>query len=161
MGGSLGPIAANLSWLVSRRWPLKMVCFTFPRLWLRYVDGVLAFWSEPASSFGPFLSFLNGLRLTIRFSMEYEKEKKLPFLDVLIERSDYMKPTHTDQYIHRESSHPRSVFKGLARSLACRASSLCSAGRLGEEKKKINYVLFAVLRLLPLGRREMVEPCPR
>lgn len=65
------------------------------------------------SRLASFFSFLNSFRPTIRFLMECEKERKLPFLDVFIERSDigllfsiYRKPTHAGQYLHRESSHP-------------------------------------------------------
>ena len=54
--------------------------------------------------------FLNSLDVTgsIKFTYEVEQDGKLPFLDILLERTDsgglklsiYRKPTHTDQYLN-------------------------------------------------------------
>ena len=54
-----------------------------------------------------FLQHLNSQQLSIRFTMETEKDNKLAFLDTTILRepdgrlttSVYRKPTHTDQYL--------------------------------------------------------------
>ena len=54
-----------------------------------------------------FLQHLNSQQLSIRFTMETEKDNKLAFLDTAILRepdghlttSVYRKPTHTDQYL--------------------------------------------------------------
>ena len=56
----------------------------------------------------------------MKFTMELEKENKLPFLDILAEKnpdgslghSVNRKPTHTDLYLHAESEHHPAQKKG-------------------------------------------------
>ena len=60
--------------------------------------------------------------------MEKESNNTLPFLDVLISRTEqgfktsvYRKPTFTGQYLNVNSHHPHSVKKGIVRCLQHRA----------------------------------------
>ena len=71
-----------------------------PRLWLRFVDDVLAIVKR--TSLPSMLEHLNKQNAAITFTMEVEKDGKLPFLDGEIERENtrlnlsvYRKPTHT------------------------------------------------------------------
>ena len=55
----------------------------------------------------------------IQFIKEVGCNKKIPFLDVLVERTEvgvttkvYKKKTHTDQYIHYTSHHHHRVKSG-------------------------------------------------
>ncbi len=147
MGGSLGPIAANIFMAHFEELARNLAVengFQFPSLWLRYVDDILSYWTASEDDLSRFTSFLNNIRSTIKFSSEREEGRSIPFLDILIERAQdglvfsvYRKPTHTGRYLHRDSSHPRSVFKGVVRSLACRASSICSSERLQAEKQSV------------------------
>ena len=147
MGSSLGPAAANIYMAHFETIAREMAItsgFQFPRIWLRYVDDVLIFWNNPLSNFASFLELLNGIRPSINFSVEYEQDGSLPFLDILIQRtgnnasfSVYRKPTHTGRYLHRDSHHPIGVFKGLVKSLSSRALAICSSGNLGGEKSQL------------------------
>ena len=64
--------------------------------------------------------------------MEVEKEEFLPFLDVGILKKEgklvtkiYRKPTHTQQYIHWGSYHPKNMLLGVLKGLIHRAHVLC------------------------------------
>ena len=73
----------------------------------------------------PFFTFLNSLHPSIQWTMEREKDGRLPMLDVLIEKKEdgslefdvYRKPTHTNQYIdfasHQPLSHKLSTIHSL------------------------------------------------
>ena len=73
------------------------------------------------------------LRTSIRFTMEVEEGGRIPFLDLEIRKevegvrfSVHRKEVHRDSYLHRESCHPKPVFRGVVRSLVSRADRICS-----------------------------------
>ncbi len=153
MGSSLGPAAANVymnffeyeSFTLARE--LRM---DIPVTWFRYVDDVLACWTHGENQLPRFLDFLNSRVDSIRFTMEFETEGRIPFLDILINRnggspvfSVYRKPTHSNLYLNRSSCHPRSVFGGVVKSLGLRASRLCSESTIGEELGSLRNTLLA------------------
>jgi len=84
-----------------------------PEVWFRYVDDTFVIWRHGRAELRKFLIFLNNQHPNIRFTMDIEENKKLPFLDVLVtKKADntldhqmYRKPTHTDTYLHAESYH--------------------------------------------------------
>ncbi|XP_055522791.1 uncharacterized protein LOC129716972 [Wyeomyia smithii] len=99
----------------------------FPRVWKRYVDDVFALVKErylPQT-----LNLLNSKHASINFTVEKEKDKKLPFLDLLITKKEdgtlkfgiYRKPTSTDRYITVDSNHfgaqKQSAFHAMAHRL--------------------------------------------
>ena len=98
------------------------------------------------------LSHLNSVELSIQFTLEREKDRNLPFLDLNVSRgvqgnletSVYRKPTHTDKYLAFDSHHPichkKSVAKTLLRRADCLPSSLDSKA---EERKYVSNVLKA------------------
>ena len=98
------------------------------------------------------LSHLNSVELSIQFTLEREKDRNLPFLDLNVSRgiqgnletSVYRKPTHTDKYLAFDSHHPichkKSVGKTLLRRADCLPSSLDSKA---EERKYVSNVLKA------------------
>ena len=73
----------------------------------------------------PFLKFMNSLHLNIKFTVEYENNNVLPFLDLLIERVKnnhfetgiYRKKTDTGLYTTPNSfcepKYKRNMIKGL------------------------------------------------
>ena len=97
-------------------------------------------------------SHLNSVEPSIQFTLEREKDRHLPFLDLNVSRgvqgnletSVYRKPTHTDKYLAFDSHHPichkKSVAKTLFRRADCLPSSLDSKA---EERKYVSNVLKA------------------
>ena len=95
---------------------------------------------------------MNLVELSIQFTLEREKDRHLPFLDLNVSRgvqgnletSVYRKPTHTDKYLAFDSHHPichkKSVAKTLLRRADCLPSSLDSKA---EERKYVSHVLEA------------------
>ena len=79
-----------------------------------------------------FVWLLNGIESKVQFTLEIEKENFLPFLDVgmtkcggkLITKVN-RKPTHTQQYVHWNSNHPKNMMLGVLKGLIHRAHVLC------------------------------------
>ena len=151
MGSSLGPVAACLFMNFFEEQTFSVARATgipCPVLWVRYVDDILARWTLSHDELQRFFNFLNSRVGSISFTMELENNGRMPFLDLLIDRSDdgltfsvFRKPTHTDVYLNRLSCHPSSVFKSLVRCLGLRAERLCSSARLPSEKAHLRSVL--------------------
>ena len=64
--------------------------------------------------------------------MEEEVEQRIPFLDVLVKRSEqslstevFRKPTHTNRYLHFRSHHHPRVLSGIVTCLKKRALDIC------------------------------------
>jgi predicted GIY-YIG superfamily endonuclease/uncharacterized protein (UPF0335 family) len=65
--------------------------------------------------------------------MEKEKDSCLPFLDVLVKRTNegikttvYRKPTHTGQYLNHGSNHSAATKQGIIGTLYNRATQICN-----------------------------------
>ena len=96
------------------------------------------------------LSHLNSVEPSIQFTLEREKDRHFPFLDLNVSRgvqgnletSVYHKPTPTDKYLafHPICHKKKSVAKTLLRRADCLPSSLDSKA---EERKYANNVLKA------------------
>ena len=79
MGSPLGPVLANIfmchfeeKWLMNSRF-----C---PSLWFRYVDDTSTMFDSKDNA-NEFLSFLNSRHDSIKFTLEFEEDNKIPFLD--------------------------------------------------------------------------------
>ena len=59
-----------------------------PAFYKRYVDDVFAF-LESESDANAFYSYLNTRHQNIKFNFRKEKDSKLPFLDILINNTEY------------------------------------------------------------------------
>lgn len=111
IGNPLSPIVSNF-FMVHLENKIKNQKW-FPRLWLRYVDDILAIIKR--ADLEKIMEELNDLFETIKFTYELEQNGKIPFLDVLITRvmhgfkySVYRKITSTQQHISADSNHSRS-----------------------------------------------------
>ena len=78
---------------------------------------------------------MNKQHLNVVFTMEEESEGRIPFLDVMVNRtmngtraqtSIFRKPTHTDRYINYNSNHPRSILRATLCNMRDRANNICS-----------------------------------
>ena len=84
MGSPLGPVLANIfmchfeeKWLMNSR--------SCPSLWFRYVDDAFTMFDSKDNA-NEFLSFLNSRHDSIKFTLEFEEDNKIPFLDILLKR---------------------------------------------------------------------------
>ena len=103
---------------------------TRPRLWERYVNNTFCILREGSTE--ELLHHLNGVRPTIKFTVEQEEDGTLLFLDMLLGRKEdgsldvsvYRKPTYTNRHLHFESHHPTHVKRGVVRCLHDRARGI-------------------------------------
>ena len=121
---------------------------TKPRLWKRYVDDTCCIVKK--GTVEELLTHLNSVRPSIRFTVEVEKDGRLPFLDTLLQRRDdgsldvtvYRKPTHTDRYLDFHSNHPPQVKRGLVKCLFDRARTITTGqNNLRKEEHHLTRVL--------------------
>ena len=101
MGYPLSPIIANIYMEHFEMKSINSFPFT-PDEWKRYVDDIFAKWHHGIEKLHEFLAHLNSLSQHIKFTIEIEKDAKLPFLDVLLTKKEdgglgyqmYKKDTH-------------------------------------------------------------------
>jgi uncharacterized protein (UPF0335 family) len=110
---------------------LNNVSIHKPTFWKRFRDDIFLVWDFGDSELNAFLNHLNKQEPKIQFTMELEKENQLPFLDLLIKRTEhglitniYPKPTHTQSYIYWRSNHPKNILLGTLKGLIHRAHKL-------------------------------------
>ncbi|KAJ8961870.1 hypothetical protein NQ318_021488, partial [Aromia moschata] len=105
MGSPLSPVIANLFMEAFEEEAIRGKGL--------YVDYTFIIWPHGISSLTVFFDYLNTLHSNIKFTMETEKDGVLPFLDVLVKRTNnnklahgvYRKKTHTDRYLNAASHH--------------------------------------------------------
>ena len=100
--------------------------------WRRYVDDVFSTLTRKDQA-AEILNFLNGQHKNIRFTIEHEESKKLPFLDTcVVRRVDkyqtivYRKKTFTGVYLNWTSLTTRKYKIGVINCLAERAWRICT-----------------------------------
>ena len=130
MGSKMAPSYANLFMDRFERGFLDSEP-TRPLVWLRYIDEIFCVWTGSRPFLDAFLDRLNTRHSTLRFTWEIS-HAHVEFLDLnifkgkrfhqrnLLDLSTHLKKTHTFQYLHFSSCHPRSVFKGLVKGEAIR-----------------------------------------
>ena len=173
MGSPLSPVLANL-YMEYFESVLLPTLHVLPSLWIRYVDDVFALWPHYPSLFPDFLSSLNNLAPSINFKVEWENSSKLPFLDVLVHKSDfrftfsvYRKPMHSGMYIHYFSYHPQHVKKGVLVSLFLRALRICDPQfldfeltHLRQSFSRLGYPPRFISQALSQAKRSFYSPPP-
>ena len=102
-----------------------------PSVWKRYVNDVLSVVKRDKGQL--LLDHLNKQHEKIRFTMEEERDGSLPFTDISFSRDEYgqvmrevyRKPTHTNRYVQRFTSHhPESAKSGVIDCLIKRAATV-------------------------------------
>ena len=83
MGSPLAPVLANLFMGHHEKIWLSDYSGPSPTIYKRYVDDIFAMFQNESDAEN-FFDYLNSRHINIKFSMEKEVEKKLPFLDVHI-----------------------------------------------------------------------------
>ena len=107
MGSPLSPIFANMFMEEFESKALSSTLFQ-PKLWKIFVDDTCVVWHHGKEKLDLVFLHLNSQFHSIKFTMEYEVDGSLPFLDVIISRKDdgsfshqfFRKKTHTEQYLH-------------------------------------------------------------
>lgn len=148
MGSPVAPVVASI-WM---EYFENMAISTAPlpvKLWKRYVDDIFCIVEGNKDEIELLLAHFNGLHPKMRFTYEMECDRRLAFLDVLVQvredgglgHSVYRKPTHTDRYLHANSHHhPRQLFS-VVTSLTNRAFDLCDENHIESELAHIQCVL--------------------
>ena len=124
MGSPLGPILANIfvGWYES-----QVPSEAWPHLYCRFVDDSFAHFQCRQDS-DRLLEILNNLHPSLKFTCEHEKDRCLPYMDVLVEKTDddiltsvYRKPTFTGLYITWDSYCATKYKTNLVKNLVERA----------------------------------------
>ena len=122
MGSPLGPVLANLFMSIKEKEWLNS-CNSPPIFYKRYVDDIFCLMKDESDA-NSFLTYLNGCHPNIKFTIEHEKDKKLPFLDILIsskngsfETSVYRKDTFSGLFMNFKSFLPKTYKLGLISTL--------------------------------------------
>ena len=96
-----------------------------------------------------FLKRLNGLHTALHFTFEKEENNSLPFLDVLVEKSDtgfltrvYRKPTISGLYTRWSSFWPKQRKFSLIKTLTHKALMICSKSKLESELEKLTQIFL-------------------
>ena len=151
MGSPLSPVIANIFMEDFETTALVTADYQpIAKVWKRYVDDTFVIWPHGREKLNAFLQHMNSLHPNISFTMEIEKDHKIAFLDVMIERENnrlkttvYRKPTHTNLYLNfRSNHHPRIKF-GIVQCLKHRAKKICSEETVETELELLSKVFVA------------------
>ena len=133
MGSPLSPVLANIFMEHFEQNALASSALV-PKLWKRHVDDIFAVWSHGKEYLNTFLSYLNNIHPSIKFTIEQENDQlSLSFLDIALTRnpdgslnhSVYRKPTHTDRYLNYTSFHHPQIKSSVCKTLVNRAYNVC------------------------------------
>ena len=149
MGSPISPLIANL-FMEEFEVKALSICPRPPSLWLRFVDDTFVI---TRAEYGQALiQHINSQDPYIQFTVEPTQQGSLPFLDTLVtiepnntfSTTVYRKPTHTDQYLHRDSNHHITARQSVFNTLAHRAKVVSSSqDRLDKELQHIKTALQA------------------
>ena len=148
MGSPLAPTFANF--FMDEFETIHMEEFTNlgVKIWHRYVDDTFVLMEKYCDT-EKLLTIMNSKHKNIKFTIENEVNKKIPFLDVLIRRqtegfhtSVYHKPTFTGVYLNWFSLTSKVYKIGLIKCLLGRTWRICSDYEsIHKEFTQINEVL--------------------
>ena len=104
-----------------------------PLVWWRYIDDIFMVWPHSPTELYSFLSALNNVHETIKFTSNASQES-VSFLDVMIHKDNkgqietglYTTPTDAHMYLHYNSYHPVHQKKSIPYSQAIRLRRICS-----------------------------------
>ena len=150
MGSPISVIIANL--VMENVENLALATYINPpRLWLRYVDDTFVIINK--DNVTEFHAFINTIEDSIKFTVEFECNNCIPFLDVLVMKNDngtlqtklYRKPTHTNRFLNFNSVHSYSHKFGLVKSLLFRANSTLNS-KLEDKMNETKLLIEALTK---------------
>ena len=141
---------------------------------MRYVDDTFVLLQDEDQR-NDFHKALNDLHPNLKFTSEVEKEDKISFLDVLVEKVDqrfvtsvFRKSTFTGQYVRWNSFCDKRRKTNLVKTLVHRAKTICSEEKLPNELEYIRSMLInngypggmisKIIRIQLSGDKQQ-EPC--
>ena len=138
MGSPLGPVLADI--YMSELEGIMCEHPLFPKFYRRYVDDTFCIFNSIDEA-NLFLSYINSLDNSIKFTMETEIDGHLEFLDTIVSRPDGARPgfpifnsrereTNKGLYFNYESCIPHSYKIGLIKCLFNTALCVCSTWKL-------------------------------
>jgi hypothetical protein len=145
MGSPISPIVAEL---YLQKLEMDLVKNNRDILfWRRYVDDTFAIVRTRKKTF--IMNRLNSYHPSIQFTIEEEKDGKLPFLDIMFyDKPDHSlghhihrKDTHTNHYLNYKSYHPQAHKYGVMDTLFTRAFRISDDDHLLNELKFTSQVL--------------------
>jgi hypothetical protein len=108
-----------------------------PEMFYRYVDDIFMIMHGTQKDIAMFVKFMNKLEQSIKFTVKAQTDNKLPFLDVMVERTRaesityvYRKPTDTSLYLKWTNNQPQKYKINLVKCLCIRANRICSSEAL-------------------------------
>ena len=125
MGAAFSPTIANIFMSIFIRKFLSTQKYQ-PLLLKRYIDDIFLIWTRSQAELEQFITDLNKFHPSIHFT-HHDSSTTVDFLDLtifkgiefeytnILDLKTYQKPHNLFQYLHYNSNHPRSVFKGLIR----------------------------------------------
>ena len=113
MGGPASSTTAEIYMQADESTAISMALHP-PKFWERFADDVYS--TVKNTYLENFFHHINNLHQNIKFTMEEESNGELAFLDTLLKRNNgeisvlvYRKPTHTDQYLHKDNLHKENA----------------------------------------------------
>ena len=101
-------------------------------IWKRYIDGVFTIFTCSEDELNEFLTWINGVHPTIKFTLTTHKDG-IPFLDTHVHIEDgeiivrpYTKETDRKHYLLPSSCHPRHCIDSIPYSQALRVHRICT-----------------------------------
>ena len=150
MGSPLGPTLANVFLCFHEKMWLSECPEEFkPIKYNRYVDDCfLVFKSKEQAD--QFLEYLNSKHRNISFTVEYEQDQQIPFLDILITRDErmlvtdvYRKSTYTGLGLNFHSFVPMLFKINSIKTLLHRAYNICSSWqKIHEEIERLRQYFY-------------------
>ena len=132
MGTSVAPNYANL---FMDRFEIKALegFHLKPFTWLRFIDDIFMIWTHGEDSLTEFITYLNSLHQSIKFTNEFSKTS-INLLDTLVKLNEnrelittlYNKPTDTHLYLHYTSAHQVSILTKGSYSQYLRLRRICT-----------------------------------
>ena len=148
IGNPLAPIIADL-WIQNMEQKLNKFSTNKPIIWLRYVDDVYCLSTVAKHKILELHSRINIWHKNLHFTIRFESNNSISFLDVLVTREEnqlvtsiYRKSTHTGLYMLWDSCQNRRYKLGLIKALVIRIYRICST------QKIINYELNNLISTL-------------
>uniref|UniRef100_A0A8D9BWW7 Reverse transcriptase domain-containing protein n=1 Tax=Cacopsylla melanoneura TaxID=428564 RepID=A0A8D9BWW7_9HEMI len=143
-----GPLSPDMCDIFMEDLETKAFAIMKPKAYKRYVDDGFLVWSDGVDALTTFVEMMNIFEEKVKFTLETEKDKKLAFLDVLLDHSNeslktniYKKDTNSGIYLNFESNHAQHLKLNIIKNEKKRIEQLCN-NNVEKEKAEV----FALLK---------------